>query len=40
VLIEIHHDVDHVASDRMPCAALDSHEFVLIDDARYNGVCF
>jgi hypothetical protein len=34
VLIEIHHDVNHIASDGLPYTALDAYEFVLVEDAR------
>jgi hypothetical protein len=28
----MHDDVDHVTSDGLPCVALDTHEFVLVED--------
>jgi hypothetical protein len=34
VSIEKHHDVNHGTSDGLPCAALNAHECVLVEDAR------
>jgi hypothetical protein len=40
VMVEMHHDVKHVACNGLTCAALDVHKFVLVKDACEEGVYF
>jgi hypothetical protein len=40
VMIEMHHDANHVSCDGLTCAALKAHEFVLAKDTREEDVCF
>jgi hypothetical protein len=38
VIVEIHHDVNHVACNGLTCAALDTHDCVLAKDTGKEGV--
>jgi hypothetical protein len=40
VMIEMHHDVNHVACDGLTYAALGAHEFMLVEDACEEGFAF
>jgi hypothetical protein len=40
MMVEMHHDVDHVTYNGLTCTTLDAHECVLVEDACGKGVCY